>query len=96
MRYRIVLVLAMWAAIGSVCRAQRGAVNTAASPGQTLTLAQAEQLALKNNPRVTIGRLLSLAEAQVTRETRAAELPAVIGNITAVESHTEAELRRAL
>jgi outer membrane protein len=52
-----------------------------------LTLWQAEQLALKNNPRIAVGRLLALAERQVSRETRAADLPTITGNLTAVESH---------
>jgi outer membrane protein len=60
---------------------------TAQSTAQTLTLAQAEQLALKNNPRVAVSRLLALAEGQVVREVRSAELPTVTGNLTAVDPH---------
>ena len=37
-----------------------------------LTRAEAEQMAIKNNPRVSIGRLLALAQHQVVRETRSA------------------------
>ena len=43
--------------------------------GQQLTRTEAEQMAIKNNPRVSVGRLLALAQHQVVRETRAAELP---------------------
>ena len=53
-----------------------------------LSVADAERLALKNNPRIAVARLLALAQHQVTRETRAAELPSVTGNLTAVDSHT--------
>jgi len=49
-----------------------------------LTIGQAEQLALQHNPRVTVARLLALAQGQVTREQRAAEMPTLAGNITAV------------
>ena len=49
-----------------------------------LTRTQAEQLALKNNPRISVGRLVALAQHQVSRETRAAELPNLNGAITAV------------
>ena len=52
-----------------------------------LTRAQAEQLALKNNPRISVGRLLALAQHQVYRETRAAELPNFNGAITAVDAN---------
>ena len=42
---------------------------------KTLTRTDAEQTAVKNNPRVSVGRILALAQHQVVRETRAAELP---------------------
>ena len=43
-------------------------------------------MAIKNNPRVSVGRLLALAQHQVVRETRAAELPTAIASITAVDA----------
>ena len=57
----------------------------AAAP--SLTIAQAEQIAIRNNPRISVGRLLALAQAQVTREVRSAELPTAIGSLTAVDAH---------
>jgi outer membrane protein len=59
--------------------------SAAASPGlpQTLTRKQAEQTALKNNPRVSVSQLLALAQHQVVREARSAELPTANGAITA-------------
>ncbi len=59
----------------------------AAPVGPPMTLAQAEQMALQNNPRIAVARLLALAEGQVTREVRSAELPTLTGNFTAVDSH---------
>jgi outer membrane protein len=53
----------------------------------TLTLAQAEKIALQQNPHVQIARLIALAEGQVRREARAANLPALTGDLTAVDSH---------
>lgn len=58
--------------------------STAAQP---LTLQQAEQLAVQNNPRIAVARLTALAEGQVIREVRSAELPTVTGNLTAVDAH---------
>lgn len=55
---------------------------------QPLTLTQAEQLALKNNPRIATARLVALAQGQVTREVRSAELPTLTGDLTAVQSHS--------
>ncbi|MEO8726579.1 MAG: TolC family protein [Acidobacteriaceae bacterium] len=57
-----------------------------AVPAQ-LTLAQAEQLAVRNNPQISISKLGALAEAQVTRQVRSAELPNASGNLTAVLPH---------
>jgi outer membrane protein len=67
--------------------AQSAVSGKAAPAGEPLTLAQAEQLAIRNNPRVAVGRLLALAQGQVTREVRAAELPTITGNLTAVDPH---------
>src|SRR5271165_2977240 len=52
-----------------------------------LTRAQAEQLALKNNPRISVGHLLGLVQHEIYRETRAAELPNLNGAITAVDAN---------
>ena len=61
--------------------------QTPTNPGQpTLTLAQAEQMAIRNNPRISVGRLEALAEHQVYRETRAAELPTSVAAITAMDA----------
>ena len=52
-----------------------------------LTLHDAEQLALKNNPQISFSQLLTLAQHQVAREARSAELPFATGNLTAVDAH---------
>jgi outer membrane protein len=59
------------------------------APGNAirLTRTQAEQLALKNNPRISVGHLLALAQHQIYRETRAATLPNFNGAITAVDAN---------
>ena len=56
------------------------------STGETLTRQQAEQLALKNNPRISVAALLALAQKQVVRETRSALLPTLNGNLTGVDA----------
>jgi outer membrane protein len=77
------LSLIGWSALGVFACAQTPAP---AAPVR-LTLSAAEQLALKNNPQISVARLLSLAQRQVTRETRSAELPFATGNLTAVDAH---------
>lgn len=63
-----------------------------AQGNEPLTLTQAEEFALKNNPNVTIAKLVSLAEGQVVREVRSAELPVLNGNITAVTANDGSRL----
>ncbi len=52
-----------------------------------LTLHDAEQLALKNNPQITVAKLLTFAQHEATRETRSTELPTATANLTAVDAH---------
>jgi outer membrane protein len=60
--------------------------------GESLTRRQAEQLALKNNPQISVASLLALAQKQVTRETRAGELPSLSGNATGVAAEEGSRL----
>ncbi|WP_348268786.1 TolC family protein [Edaphobacter paludis] len=68
--------------------AQVGAIPEASSSGAPvlLTRAQAETIALANNPRIHIGQLLAKVQHQVVRETRSSELPDLSGNLTAVKA----------
>jgi outer membrane protein len=52
-----------------------------------LTRVQAEQLAIKNNPRISVGRLMALAQHQVYRESRSGLLPTFNGDITAADAN---------
>ena len=58
-----------------------GAASTAGE--QTLTRQQAEAMALRKNPRITVGHLLALAQGQSVRVARSGELPQLTGSITA-------------
>jgi outer membrane protein len=62
--------------------------SDSAAPGDNprLTLSDAEKIAIKNNPRVSVARLLAMAQHQVMRETRSAELPTANAAITAVQA----------
>jgi len=55
--------------------------------GPTLTLKEGEDLALKRNPQITIGRLQALVSQQNVRESRSAQLPNAFLSITAADSH---------
>jgi outer membrane protein len=58
----------------------------------SLTRAQAEQTALKNNPRVSVSKLLVLAQHQVVGEARSAELPTVNGAVTAEKAENASRI----
>jgi outer membrane protein len=63
-----------------------------APSGPRLTLADAERMAIKHNPNISVARLIALAQAQVTREVRSAELPTVQGDLTAVGAHENSRI----
>ncbi|MGA8623023.1 MAG: TolC family protein [Candidatus Sulfotelmatobacter sp.] len=66
---------------------QAAPAGQTASGAMRLTRIQAEQLAIQNNPQISVGHLLALAQHQIYRETRAAELPTFNGAITAVDAN---------
>jgi outer membrane protein len=82
-----VLVANLSAGLQAASQATSQPQQSAADSVMRLTRAQAEQLAIKNNPRVTMGHLLGLAQHQIYRETRAAELPNFNGAVTAVDAN---------
>jgi outer membrane protein len=59
---------------------------------QTLSLAEAEAIALKNNPQITIGKLRALVARQYVRESRAALLPKAYASLTAVDANPGSRL----
>jgi outer membrane protein len=63
-----------------------------APSGPTLTLAEAERIAIEHNPNISVARLLASAQAQVTREVRSAELPTAEGALTAVDAHENSRI----
>ncbi|HUD21504.1 MAG TPA: TolC family protein [Acidobacteriaceae bacterium] len=68
--------------------------NAAAPPANLpqLTLAQAEQMAIRNNPRISVAKLTALAQHETTIEARSAELPTANAVATAVEAEEASRL----
>jgi outer membrane protein len=60
--------------------------------GPRLTVGDAEQIALRNNPNISIAHLLALAQSQVTREVRSVEMPTATGDLTAVGAHDNSRI----
>jgi outer membrane protein len=55
------------------------------TPAVRLTVQDAEALALRNNPQISIYKLLAMASQQVTREAKSSYYPTAYGSLTAVE-----------
>jgi outer membrane protein len=52
-----------------------------------MTVSQAEQIAIRNNPDISVAKLAAMASHEVVRETRAALLPSAYANLTAVDTN---------
>jgi outer membrane protein len=63
-----------------------------ATKGPRLTIHQAEQIAIRNNPHISVAHLLSLAQAQVAREARSAYMPTAYGDLESVGSHDQSRM----
>jgi outer membrane protein len=59
-----------------------------AQSGKPLTLQEAEALALRSNPQISIGRLRALEAQQYVREARSALLPTAYLSLTGVDSRS--------
>jgi len=66
--------------------------SPAAPAGTPLTRRQAEALALKNNPQISVGRLRALEAAQYVREERSAFLPNAYLSLTGVGASDHARI----
>jgi outer membrane protein len=89
---KLIRAIFFFVLLGSPHLAQAQSAAPSAPPGRTLTLAQAEALALKNNPQITIGKLRALVAQQYVREARSALLPNAYLSVTAVDSNPGSRL----
>jgi outer membrane protein len=58
-----------------------------ASAGKPLTLQEAEAIAIRNNPQITVGKLRALQSREFVREARSALMPGVNLSVTGVDSN---------
>lgn len=88
------LTMAGQRASGPMASSMQDSSGSATSTGQVkrLTRTDAEQMAIKNNPRISASRLFALAQHQVVRETRSAELPQATADLTAVDAEEGSRL----
>lgn len=73
-----------------------GRQSSTAQPGsavaQALSIKDAEQLAFKNNPQISVARLTALASHEVTREARSALWPTAVTDLTGVDSQPNSRI----
>ncbi len=79
------VVLVTESSAGPGTTVQSSAASTAVVP-TILSVKDAQALALKNNPQISVGRLTALASRQVTREVRSNLWPTVQVDLTAVDT----------
>jgi outer membrane protein len=58
-----------------------------ATTGKSLTLQEAEAIAIRNNPQITVGKLRALQAREFVREARSALLPTANLSVTGVDSN---------
>jgi outer membrane protein len=66
--------------------------TSATAPGQKLSLKDAEELALRQNPQISVAHLLALASQQVTREVRSNLWPTANADITGVDAQENSRI----
>lgn len=71
---------------------QSSAAPASAAVPVTLSIKDAEQLALKNNPQISVAKLTALAAQQVTREARSALWPTAVADLTGVDSRENSRI----
>ena len=86
---RRTVLLALVGACGAAAAQQMpGSPATTSAPDEKrLTIQEAEALALRNNPRITVGKLRALEAREFVREARSAILPEAHLSVTAVDAN---------
>jgi outer membrane protein len=94
LNYSVTCLLVVSAPLLGLAQTSGNAPAPQASPGPltSLTLKQAEALAMKNNPQISVARLIALASQQVTREVRSNLWPTATGDITGVDAQSGSRL----
>ena len=87
MRKGTLLFIVLTIVVSAFAQAGQTGPTIAAVGGEVkITRTEAEQQALKNNPRITAAHLIALATRQATQQVRSSELPQVVANVTAVKA----------
>jgi outer membrane protein len=93
MTWRLALLLSTFTlATQSLAQSAPSIQNPPSSNVMRLSVKDAESIALKNNPAISVARLNALASGQVTREVRSNLWPQAYGNLTAVDARENSRI----
>jgi outer membrane protein len=97
MTWRLALLLgALALSRQSLTQASPGVQSPPSSNVIRLSVKDAEALALKNNPAISVARLSALASEQVTREVRSNLWPQAAANLTGVDARANSRITAGL
>jgi outer membrane protein len=88
----VVLLGALALSTGSSAQSAPVVPSSPSSNTVRLSVKDAEALALKNNPTISVARLNALASEQVTREVRSSFWPQAYANLTAVDAENNSRI----
>jgi outer membrane protein len=98
-RRPLTLLVLLLSAIAAGAQANAPTAPPVPAPGSPpvpaparLTLKDAENLAVKNNPLITVSRLTALASQQVLRETRSAYWPTAVVDVTGADAQDNSRI----
>src|SRR3984957_17409472 len=93
MTWRLALLLSAFAlATQSLAQSASGVQSPPSSSVKRLSVKDAESIALKNNPAISVARLNALASEQVTREVRSSLWPQSDVSLTAVDARDNSRI----
>ncbi len=79
--------VAVWMGLALLSNVAAAQVSPPQSQPMRMTVSQAEQVAIRNNPDISVAKLAAMASHEVVRETRAALLPSAYSDLTAVATN---------
>jgi len=83
----LIALLGIWAPAQEMTGAAAGSQRRASAGEKPLTIQEAEAIALRGNPQITVGKLRALESREFVREARSALMPEAHLSVTGVDSN---------
>jgi outer membrane protein len=91
-QYGLPIFFGILALVSQPCRGQTPQITPPSQTPQSLTLKEAEQIALQNHPAIQAAQDLALAAKQQVREVRSSYYPLASGSLTGVEAENNSRI----